>query len=134
MVRSVVKPSLRTASCCMVDVVNGAAGLRLRFFFSMAVTTASLPSSSFNTSACAASFGRSNCSSFAPLYWASLAVNLLRPLWLSRCTVQYSCASNARISFSRSQIRRRAGLCTRPALKPRRIFFHNNGERLKPTR
>ena len=35
MVRSVVKPSLRTASCCMVDVVNGAAGLRLRFFFSM---------------------------------------------------------------------------------------------------
>ena len=33
-VRCAVKPSLRTASCCRVEVVNGAAGLRRRCFFS----------------------------------------------------------------------------------------------------
>ena len=32
--RCAVKPSLRAASCCRVEVVNGAAGLRLRCFFS----------------------------------------------------------------------------------------------------
>jgi hypothetical protein len=30
MVRCVVKPSLRAASCCRVEVMNGGAGLRLR--------------------------------------------------------------------------------------------------------
>ena len=38
--------------------------------------------------------------------------------------VQYSCATNAAISSSRSQIMRSAGLCTRPADSPRRTFFH----------
>ena len=48
--------------------------------------------------------------------------------------VQYSRATNAAISSSRSQIMRSAGLCTRPADSPGRTFFHNSGERLKPTR
>ena len=43
-------------------------------------------------------------------------------------------ATNASISASRSQIMRSAGLCTRPAERPRRTFFHSSGERLKPTR
>ena len=34
MVRWVLKPSLRDASCCSVEVVNGAVGLRLRCFLS----------------------------------------------------------------------------------------------------
>ena len=48
--------------------------------------------------------------------------------------VQYSRATNAAISSSRSQIMRSAGLCTRPADRPGRTFFHSSGERLKPTR
>ena len=43
-------------------------------------------------------------------------------------TVQYSLASNARISRSRSTISRRATLCTRPAESPVRTFFHRMGE------
>ncbi len=33
-----LNPSLRAASCCSVDVVNGGAGERLRSFFSTFVT------------------------------------------------------------------------------------------------
>ena len=52
----------------------------------------------------------------------------------SASRVQYSTGLKASISASRSTIRRSAGVCTRPADSPGRIFFHNSGERLKPTR
>ena len=55
MAREVVKLNLRTASCCKVEVVNGAAGLRLRCFFSTRETVVlpALASSNLpTTSAC----------------------------------------------------------------------------------
>ena len=88
-----------------------------------------------STSRACASLVKLNCSTFAPRYSMQLqresllAVRRPRP----RC-VQYSCATKAAISSSRSQIMRSAGLCTRPADSPRRTFFHSSGERLKPTR
>ena len=75
-----------------------------------------------------------NCSSFSPLKWVSLAVNGCSPLCVSRCSVQYSRGTKASISSSRSTIMRRAGDCTRPALKPGLILRHSSGDRLKPTR
>ncbi len=48
--------------------------------------------------------------------------------------VQYSRLWNFSISCSRSTMSRSAGLCTRPADNPGPIFFHNNGDNLKPTR
>ena len=100
----------------------------------MPLTTASLPSSSFNTSALRGFvrqvvivrvsrhyIGRSG----SELAAAFVAIEMHRPIFLRFKRADF---------VSRSQIRRRAGLCTRPALKPRRIFPHNNGERLKPTR
>ena len=42
-VRCAPKPSLRAASCCSVEVVNGGDGLRLRCFFSTFVTTSVPP-------------------------------------------------------------------------------------------
>ena len=67
--------------------------------------------------ACAScSFGRSNCSSFLPSRWVSRAVNgAPAGVVKSASTVQYSRARNASISASRSQIRRSATDCTRPA-------------------
>ena len=38
MVCDTVKPSLRAASCCRVEVVNGGAGVRLMGFFTMVET------------------------------------------------------------------------------------------------
>ena len=38
MVCDTVKPSLRAASCCRVEVVNGGAGVRLMGFFTMVAT------------------------------------------------------------------------------------------------
>ncbi len=71
---------------------------------------------------------------FAYANRASLALNAPAAAVMSASTVQYSRGLNFSISASRSQIRRSAGLCTRPADRPRRIFFHSSGERLKPTR
>ena len=76
------------------------------------------------------SFSRRNflLSTFCPCHWAKRALNDggKRP---SNCAVsdQYSTGSKARISRSRSQTRRTATDCTRPALKPRRTFFHSSG-------
>ena len=47
--------------------------------------------------------------------------------------VQYSRGLNASISFSRSTISRRAGLCTRPAERPRVSMRDSSGERVNPS-
>ena len=164
MVRSVVKPSLRTASCCSVLVVNGAAEVRcLRLRSTLTTRTvppsasgasglARLPSASTavgagasrstppaawascrTTSRLPARLLMANCSTFSPSSKVSRALNPWLALTPSRWTDQYSRLSKASISRSRSQIMRRAGLCTRPADRPRRAF-HNSGEMLKPTR
>jgi hypothetical protein len=46
----------------------------------------------------------------------------------SASTVQYWTGTNASISFSRSQMIRRATVCTRPAESPRQIFFQRRSE------
>ena len=144
--RCALKPSLRDASCCSVEVVNGAAGLRRRCFLSTFATVSTpLAVSRIRCSAARTwgSFVNVNCSTFSPPKSASRAGNCVEPGLGSRvaafCSasasiVQYSCALNAVISASRSTISRSAGLCTRPADSPRRTFFQSNGERLKPTR
>ena len=43
-------------------------------------------------------------------------------------SVQYSTGTKASISFSRSQMIRRATVCTRPAERPRQIFFQSRSE------
>jgi hypothetical protein len=69
MVRLVVKPNLRAASCCSVEVVNGGAGRRRRSLLPTALTV-SRPCAAFSSTlraACArSSSGRSNCSNFLP--------------------------------------------------------------------
>ena len=54
-VRCAPKPSLRDASCCSVEVVNGAAGWRLRCFFSTLLTVSAPPAAANSASrtACA---------------------------------------------------------------------------------
>ncbi len=137
MARLVVKPSLRTASCCSVDVVNGAAGLRLFCFFSTRATVV-LPALAISnlptTSCCWSWLVMLNCSTFWPSNNTSLAPNACWCLRDSRWIVQYSWLLKASISSSRSTIRRKAGLCTRPADRPLRIFFQSSGDKLKPTR
>ena len=141
MVRRALKPSLRAASCCSVEVVKGGAGLRRRCLRSIASTRNSPPSAgpaaarmARSTSRAAVSLVKLNCSTFWPRYSSSFSGKDCELCAPSPSMVQYSCTTNAPISSSRSQIMRSAGLCTRPADSPRRTFFHSSGERLKPTR
>ena len=53
---------------------------------------------------------------------------------MSASMVQYSCALNASISVSRSQTRRSATDCTRPADLAPGSLRHSTGESVKPTR
>ena len=141
-VRCAPKPSLREASCCSVEVVNGAAGLRRRCFLST-FATVSLPLAVSRIFCSAArtwvSFVNVNCSTLSPPNTDNRAGNCVEAasgcaLSASASIVQYSCALNAVISSSRSTMSRNAGLCTRPADSPRRTFFQSSGDRLKPTR
>ncbi len=137
MVFCALKPSLREASCCSVEVVNGGAGLRRRCLRSTARTVSS-PRAAFSSvltaSRAALSLVKLNCSTLAPRYSTSFAGNFCSECMSSASMVQYSCGWKAAISSSRSQIMRSAGLCTRPADRLGRTFFHRSGERLKPTR
>ena len=135
MVRWALKPSLREASCCRVEVVKGGGGLRRAGFFSTDLTvnwpvsTARLASVGF--------VGVAEAELVQPL-----AVELVHqrarkgsePAETSASTVQYSCALNASISISRSTTRRRATDCTRPADREPGSLRHSTGERVKPTR
>jgi hypothetical protein len=67
-VRCAPKPSLRAASCCSVEVVNGGAGLRLRCLRSMAADRErrrGLFDGLAHRGACP-SFVKLNCSTFLP--------------------------------------------------------------------
>ena len=76
-----------------------------------------------------------NCSTLVPRYSMQLQrKGLLAVLALAIDASSIPARLKASISSSRSQIMRSAGLCTRPADRPRRTFFHSSGERLKPTR
>ena len=137
MARSVEKPSLRTASCWRVEVVKGGAGERSLRFFSISATRATpcaCDSRKPVISALRPASPTENWSSFSPWKWVSFAVKGVFAFSESKWIDQYSRVLNASISISRSTMRRSAGLCTRPADSPRRIFFQSSGERLKPTR
>ena len=137
MVRRVAKRSLRAASCCKVDVVKGAVGLRLRCFFSSRLTV-SIPCASSNRR-CFAALARalvfkSNCLTRLPSRVCKRPLKACFCLSTNAVIVQYSFGIKASMACSRSTIMRNAGLCTRPADKLGLIFFHNNGDKLKPTK
>ena len=143
--RRAVKPSLRAASCCSVEVVNGGGGFR-RFGPALDALDREpafrlvLRGSRARRARASASFvtvKRAFCTSasnFSPANSVSRAGKRAVSFEASASTVQYSWRWNFWISASRSQMSRSATLCTRPAESPGLIFFHSSGERLKPTR
>jgi hypothetical protein len=135
-VRSAENPSLRDASCCKVEVLNGGAGFRPTCFFSIPSTERSRAWTSRTARRAAVSSRSANLSRRLPSSCASRALNV-RPSGVSSSasTVQYSCARKAWISASRSQISRSATDCTRPADEPDLgSLRHSTGESRKPTK
>src|SRR5436309_3376102 len=113
------KPSCFAASCCSVLVRNGGGAGRRRSPFSTVVTrNDSLRASATMASAAAASL----ISGLRPSSLWSRAWNGWPSFSRSASTVQYSCGTKPRISSSRSQMRRRATVCTRPAERPRLLL------------
>jgi len=128
MVFFAVKWSLRLASCWSVEVMKGAAGFRRRSPRVTLLTRQVAPWSPVMTLKVSASEGRL---AFSPLTSRRVAVKSGGFLPLSRaCSDQYSVATKAWISRSRSVIRRTATDWTRPAERPRRIFSQRSGESL----
>ena len=135
-VRRAEKRSLREASCCSVEVVNGGGGLRRTSFFSRSRTAKPVARWACSTIRLAsASLPSANLSSFSPFTPTSFAV-MTSPLVVvkSASMVQYSRAVKPSISSSRSQIRRSATDCTRPAEREPGSLRHSTGESVKPTR
>src|SRR5699024_9078196 len=131
MVLPVLKFKRFAASCCKLEVVNGACGFVRRSLFSTFLTSKELDSSiRSSTSLTALLFGKS----FFLLSKRKNFASNLRVDFLNFALIdQYSSGLNFFISSSRSQIIFKATDCTRPALKPRFTFFHNNGLILYPT-
>src|SRR3546814_9688187 len=111
------KPSLRAASCCSVEVVNGGGGLRV----SVLVSTASMVKCPAFTSASVARASASlvivNRSILSPRQRDSRALNGVPLISNSPAIDQYCSATKASISRSRSTIMRnvkigRAHVCT----------------------
>ena len=124
MVRRELKPSFLAASCWMVLVVNGAAGFFRRFRFSTLVTT----NGSFRTASTTACASSAECScGLCPPILASTASKVCPLLASSASMLQYSCGVKARISRSRSTMRRRATVWTRPADSPVLTLRHRMG-------
>ncbi len=138
MVFCALKPSLRAASCCKVDVVNGRRRIALALLAihrqHREFAVGRLSRACARRPRARAVVVKLNCSTLAPSNSTSLPGNFCCECSSSASMVQYSRATNAAISSSRSQIMRNAGLCTRPADSPGRTFFHSSGDRLKPTR
>ena len=134
MVRWALKPSLRLASCCRVEVVKGGAGARRAGFFSTERTVKAPAATAARAARATASFPRSKRPSRLPSWVTSRARNGSEPAATSASTVQYSRARNASISASRSTTSRSATDCTRPAERAPGSLRHSTGERVKPTR
>ena len=134
MVRWAVKPSLRAASCCRVEVVKGGEGLRLTGFFSIDLIV-KLPAlmASRAAPAMASEVMSSRCTRL-PACLTSRVVKGGLSAARSASTDQYSWGRNASISISRSTTIRRATDCTRPAERAPGSLRHSTGDRVKPTR
>ena len=124
MVCATEKYNLREASCCNVEVVNGAAGLFLAGFFSR-LATEKLASKQFLRKASASALVSNFLGNSA---WKDLPSTSKRAVM--RKADLALCAS---ISRSRSTIKRTATDCTRPAESPVLIFFQRIGESSNPT-
>jgi len=134
MVRWAVKPSLREASCCRVEVMNGGLGARLTGFFSTELMV-KVPALIASRAAVAmASEVMSSRWTRLPACLTSRVVNGGLSAARSASTDQYSCALKASISSSRSTTIRRATDCTRPAERAPGSLRHSTGDRVKPTR
>jgi len=118
--------NFRADSCWSVEVMNGATGLRLFSRVTTDLTAYSAPVRFATTASAACWFPISGVSSPRLNSRASKLGGFAAPRFTSM--VQYSLLSKARISRSRSTIRRSATVCTRPAESPRRTLSHNSGE------
>src|SRR3954453_1102514 len=128
------KPSLRAASCCSVEVVNGGGG----FLEKGLVSTEETVNRPASTTAFAASASPGlpmvSRSIFLPSSCARRAVKLCPSLSKAAVIDQYSCGRKISISRSRSTTSRSATDCTRHAdLKPGSLR-QRMGESVKPTK
>ncbi len=129
MARFTLKRSLREASCWNLLVVNGAAGLRRRSRFSTERTLQSAFSTAVLIFSASSPLVIGVFSSPMPTNRAAKLRRLRVPAGLASI-VQYSSLTKALISRSRSTIRRRATVCTRPAEMPRRTLSHKQRRNL----
>ena len=129
MVCATVKPNLRAASCCRVEVVNGAAGVFFsgRVLMSLMVKVEDLQLSR-NFCASALVLMRRASSAFISISFPSASETRKMAVTRYAASVRKAC-----ISRSRSTMRRTATDCTRPAESAGFTFFHNTGESSKPT-
>ena len=134
MVRWAVKPSLRLASCCRVEVVKGGAGLRLIGFFSIDLIVNAPLLIASRAAKATASDGMSRRWIRLPRCLTSRVVKGGLSAARSASTDQYSWALNFSISISRSTTMRRATDWTRPAERAPGSLRHRTGDRVKPTR
>jgi len=125
MVRLEPKDSFFAASCCSVEVVNGAEGfLRRSRRFTSVHPKVLRPFRSVRTRVASASLW---ISAFFSSIWCSFAVKRCPDFSSCASTVQYSTGLKARIARSRSTIRRSATVCTRPAEIPFFTVFQSTG-------
>ena len=113
-------PSLREASCCRVDVVNGGAGVRFAGLVSTCPTENDDTAQS-ERKAPASSFVSKRCAISAFTTEPSPVVNSADTLYDERLVKDC-------ISRSRSTISRTATDCTRPADNPLFILRHKSGD------
>ncbi len=134
MVRCALKPSLREASCCRVEVVKGGGGERRAGFFSTAATVKLAALTASRAANAEVSLARSNLVRRLPSCLVNRARKGSPPAETSASTVQYSWVRNFSISISRSTTSRSATDCTRPAEREPGSLRHSTGESVKPTR
>ena len=116
-------------------MVKGGAGRRRTRFVSIVDTAQSAALIRAAVCVATASPVRLILFSFSPSRWVIRAVRFSSLLvWKSVSTDQYSCELKASISASRSQMRRKATDCTRPAEREPGNLRHNTGEIPKPIR
>ena len=129
------KPNLREASCCMVDVINGACGLRVSGLATTLMTERLAALTAALAAMASFSLPSENLSSFLPFNDTKRAGKSPPLVFLILASKdQYSWFWKTSISVSRSQMRRRATDCTRPAERAPGSLRHKTGESVKPTR
>src|SRR3546814_20715101 len=109
------KPSLRAASCCSVEVVNGGGGLRVSGLVSTASPVKCLAFTSASAARASASLVIVNRSILSPRQRDSRAFNGVPLISNSPAIDQYCSATQASISPSRSTNLPNLTDCNRPA-------------------